>query len=385
MADRPPSPAPAAGTKRETRSGAHRPPKRFELRASVRERDVDVELEVAAGETVALLGPNGAGKSTLLALAAGLIAADSGQARLGDRVLFEVDAGGRRRARRPHERGVALLAQEALLFPNLTARDNVAFGPRSRGTTRREARRVADEWLGRVGAAELADRKPAELSGGQAQRIAVARALAGDPELLLLDEPMAALDASVVPALRRLLRDALAGRTTIIVTHDALDAVTLADRVALIEDGRVVDSGRTRDVLERPTTPFAARLAGLNLLVGTLEAGGAVRTDTGDLLRAAPSAGAEGSAPGSRVGVAVRPSRVAVWSDPPASAFASTSGENAISGIVNDLEPRDDGIRIHAGAIAADVSPSVVADLDLEPGTWARFTFAEADATYFPL
>ena len=152
----------------------------------------------------------------------------------------------------PHDRGVALLAQEPLLFPHLSALDNVAFGPRSIGEARSKAHALAEHWLGEVDAAQYADRKPAQLSGGQAQRIAVARALAADPRLLLLDEPMAALDVAVAPAVRQMLRQVLADRSAVIVTHDVLDALLLADRVLVMEDGHVVEEGPTAELLARP-------------------------------------------------------------------------------------------------------------------------------------
>ena len=175
----------------------------------------------------------------------------------------------------PHRRRIALLAQEPLLFPHLSVLDNVAFGPRSAGAGRSESRGRAREWLEEVGIGDLADRRPAQLSGGQAQRAAVARALAAEPDLLLLDEPMAALDVAVTPALRQTLRRVLAERTCVVVTHDVLDALLLADRVLVLEGGRVVEQGPTREVLTRPRSAFAARLAGLNLVVGTWSDGGA--------------------------------------------------------------------------------------------------------------
>ena len=169
---------------------------------------------LGAGETVAVLGPNGAGKSTLLSIIAGLLRPDAGRAELdGDRVLFDLGAGRAHLDAPPHPRGTALLAQEPLLFPHLSALDNVAFGPRSAGASSAAARETARHWLAEVDAAALADRRPGQLSGGQAQRVAVARALAADPELLLLDEPMAALDIHAAPLLRRLLKRVLAGRT----------------------------------------------------------------------------------------------------------------------------------------------------------------------------
>lgn len=224
---------------------------RLHLHAVIPQRGIDVTLDVAAGETVALTGPNGAGKSSILGVIAGLLRPDEGEVRLGDRVLDNTP---------PHARGVALLAQDPLLFPHLSVLANVAFAPRARGVHRRQANELATRHLTEVGAEMLAGRRPTEISGGQAQRVAVARALAADPELLLLDEPMASLDVDVRPALRQTLRNALEDRTAIIVTHDAADARALADRVVVIEHGRIVEDGPTEQVLEHPQSGFAVRL-----------------------------------------------------------------------------------------------------------------------------
>ena len=207
------------------------------LQATVRDRRFDVGLSLQPGQVVAVLGANGAGKSTLLALIAGLLRPDSGRIDLDGHTLVDTAVG---TWTPPHQRGVVLLAQEALLFPHLSAAANVAFGPRSRGLGARAAQARATQWLTAVDAVELADRRPSQLSGGQAQRIAIARALATDPALLLLDEPMAALDVAVAPALRLLLRSVLrgTGRTALLVTHDILDALSLADRVVVMEDGQ---------------------------------------------------------------------------------------------------------------------------------------------------
>ena len=227
-------------------------------------------VEVADGETLALLGPNGAGKSTLLGVLAGLVRPDHGRVVLDGEVLTDVGPGRPGLMVAPHARRTALLGQDALLFPHLDALENVAFGPRSAGTARRTARADAQRWLDEVGVGELSGRRPSQLSGGQAQRVAVARALAADPRVLLLDEPMAALDVAVQPALRQMLRRVLADRTAIVVTHDPLDALLLADRVVVLEAGRVVEDGPSREVLSRPRSAFAARLAGLNLVRGTV-------------------------------------------------------------------------------------------------------------------
>ena len=203
----------------------------FSLSFTVAERDVDVAFDVAAGETLAVLGPNGSGKSTALDVTAGLVAPDSGRVELDGRVLTDVSAGVRVP---PHARRTALLGQEPLLFPHLDALENVAFGPRSAGTPRAAARTSAQRWLDEVGVGDLAGRRPSQLSGGQAQRVAVARALAAEPSLLLLDEPLAALDVAVLPALRQTLRRVLSDRTVVVVTHDPLDALLLADRVVVL-------------------------------------------------------------------------------------------------------------------------------------------------------
>ncbi|MFI9507509.1 sulfate/molybdate ABC transporter ATP-binding protein [Nocardia sp. NPDC052566] len=246
----------------------------LEVVARLADRDLDVEIEVAAGEVLAVLGPNGAGKSTLLEIVSGLVVPDAGRVRLGARTLTDT---AKSVVVPPHRRGISLLAQDSLLFPHLTVAQNVAFGPRSRGARAAAARTIARDWLAAVDATEFAERKPGQLSGGQAQRVALARALAVDPHLLLLDEPMAALDVAVAPAMRALLRRVLRDhsptdtrtRSAILVTHDIIDALTLADRLVVIESGRVVESGPVATVLARPRSSFAARIAGVNLIVGT--------------------------------------------------------------------------------------------------------------------
>lgn len=245
------------------------------LRVAVRlaERGLDVELTVGPGEVLAVLGPNGAGKSTLLDIVAGLLPPDGGEVRLAGRVLTDVAKG---IAVPPHRRGVSLLAQDPLLFPHLSVAANVAFGLRSRGLGGRAAAEIAREWLRAVDATELAARGPGGLSGGQAQRVALARALAVQPRLILLDEPMAALDVTVAPAMRALLHRVLRepARNThapsaVLVTHDIVDALTLADRVVVLESGRIVEQGPVGEVLSRPRSTFAAHIAGVNLLMGT--------------------------------------------------------------------------------------------------------------------
>ncbi|GAB2967121.1 ABC transporter ATP-binding protein [Frigoribacterium salinisoli] len=223
--------------------------------------EVAADLTVGPGEVLCLLGPNGAGKSTVLAALAGLVAGPGTRVQLGDELLDDVDAG---RHVAPPDRRVGLVFQDHRLFPHLTALENVAFGLRATGTRRQEAHRTAAEELARAGLAPLRDRRPSALSGGQAQRVALARALVVRPRLLLLDEPLAALDAEARVATRAVLREVLAGQPTptVLVSHDPVDAVALADRVLVLDRGQVVQGGPPAAVLADPWSPYVASLAG---------------------------------------------------------------------------------------------------------------------------
>ena len=337
----------------------------------VEHRDVEIAFEVAAGETVAILGPNGAGKSTTLDVVGGLLRPDAGRV-----VLDGEELTGDRRWVPPHARRTALLAQDPLLFPHLSVLENVALGARSRGAGRAAARETALAWLGEVDATELAERRPAQLSGGQAQRVAVARALAADPRLLLLDEPMAALDIAVAPALRQLLRTVLADRTAVIVTHHVLDALLLADRVVVLEDGRVVEQGPAGVVLSRPRSAFAARFAGLNLVSGVATRDGVRRPD-GSVLHGTPTDPAP--ADGSEAVAVFRPSAVAVHREPPGG-----SPRNVLSVRLDELEPLGDVVRVRAGDLAADVTVAAVAELGLAPGQEASFVVKATEVDVYP-
>ncbi|WP_219995722.1 ATP-binding cassette domain-containing protein [Schumannella sp. 10F1B-5-1] len=221
---------------------------------------VDARLTAPGGTTLALLGANGVGKSTLLQAIAGILPLDAGRVAVGDRTLADAATG---RETPIAERRVGVVFQDYLLFPHLTVLDNVAFGPRSRGLGRREARARARDWLDRVGLAEAADRHPDQVSGGQAQRVAVARALASEPDLLLLDEPLAALDAET----RVDMRDELAGHLArfagpaIVITHSRADAVALAADAVVLDGGRVSQAGSLAEVLDAPMSGFARRFA----------------------------------------------------------------------------------------------------------------------------
>ncbi|MFC8041640.1 sulfate/molybdate ABC transporter ATP-binding protein [Paenarthrobacter sp. NPDC057355] len=353
----------------------------FEMRARLKARNFDMSVSLDDGETVAILGPNGAGKSTLLGVIAGLLRPDSGSAAIAGRQLFRLDAG-TRQWDPPHLRGIALLAQEALLFPHLTALDNVAFGPRSAGASKAAAREAAHRWLAAVDALPLADRRPAQLSGGQAQRVAVARALAAEPELLLLDEPMSALDIHAAPMLRRVLKRVLEGRKAIIVTHDVLDAYMLADRVIVVENGRIVEEGPTRQVLERPRSHFAAGLAGLNLVTGSLSREG-ITTPDGRVF-AGQHDPDWSPVPGQAGVAAFPPSSVSVFLGD-----VHGSPRNSFPVTITDLEPHGDQIRVRAGAgsdgtLSADITPAASADLGLVPGMEVRFVVKSALVSVYP-
>ncbi|CCG05628.1 ABC transporter ATP-binding protein [Blastococcus saxobsidens] len=333
------------------------------VRGSLR---LQVELTVADGEVLALLGPNGAGKSTFVRILAGLLRPDRGRVVVDgevwdDGVTF-VPA---------HRRGLGMVFQDALLFPHLSVADNVAFGLRTRGTRRGAARERATDWLARVGLEGLGDRRPAELSGGQAQRAALARALVGDPSLLLLDEPLSALDARTRLAVRAELRRHLAGfaGSTVLVTHDPVDALALADRVVVVEEGCVVQTGTPVEVSRRPRTDYVARLVGLALLPGTGD-GTLVRLDGGGTVAVAE----ETSGP---VFAAVRPESVALYSTRP-----EGSPRNVWPAQVVGATPHGATVRCElAGEVplVADVTAASFAEMGLAPGAevWASVKASE--------
>jgi len=332
--------------------------------------DLRVALDAADGQTIAVLGPNGAGKTTLLRALAGLVPLDAGVVRVDGEVMDDPAA---RAFVVPERRSVGVVFQDYLLFPHLSALDNVAFGLRSRGVTRAEARRRAHDWLARVGLDDRAAVKPSVLSGGQQQRVALARALVTEPRLLLLDEPLAALDAGTRAVLRRELRTHLAtvGGARVLVTHDLLDAVALADRLVVLEHGRVAQTGTVQEVAQRPRSRYVADLVGVNLLPGkaagvevTLDGGG--RVVTGD-----PVAG--------DVYVAIQPHSVSVHRARP-----EGSPRNVWGGRVKGIDLLGDRVRIHIDgevAIVAEVTPAALADLGLHDDSelWASVKATEVD------
>jgi molybdate transport system ATP-binding protein len=219
--------------------------------------ELTVDLEVSDGEVVVVVGPNGAGKSTLLRLLAGLLPATTGRVALDDEVVDDGVAG---ILVPPERRRCGVVFQDGLLFPHLSVLENAAFGLRRQGVSRAEARRRAQGWLDAVGVGDLAAEAPERLSGGQAQRAALARALASGPRHLLLDEPTSALDVEIRAAVRGLLAEHLGsfGGSCVVVSHDPADARAVADRLVVLEAGRVVQDGPVADVLADPATTWTA-------------------------------------------------------------------------------------------------------------------------------
>lgn len=348
------------------------------LRATLGLRRADFELTAALriepGEVVALVGPNGAGKSTVLRTLAGLLRLDRGRVEVGDEVVSDPT---RDLHREPHQRRIGVVFQDYLLFPHLTVLENVAFGPRAQGLTRLVAYQRARGWLDRMGVADLAGARPHAISGGQAQRVALARALATEPDLLLLDEPLAALDARTRLLIRSELRRHLVefAGAVLVVTHDPVDAAVLADRLVVLEEGRVVQEGTPREVARRPRTDYVARLVGLNLLVGRgverrvhLPGGGWVEVTS-------PIRGP--------VYVAFRPAAVSLFVTRP-----DGSPRNVWPGRVASLEPQGEGVRVEvadvpdpASSVLAEVTARAVADLDLRPGrdVWVAVKASEIE------
>lgn len=331
---------------------------------------LDIELRIEPGETVALLGPNGAGKSTAVEALAGIHQLDGGRIVLDGRVL---DDPARDVFVPPEQRRVGVVFQDYLLFDHLSVAGNVMFGPLAAGMKRTEARRVAGEWLERLGIDGFADRHPPSLSGGQAQRVALARALASGPELLLLDEALAALDVDTRSTLRRVLAEHLSAfdGPRLLITHDPTDAFLLADRIAVVEGGRLTQVGSGEDIRRRPATPYVAAVAGTNLLRGTNTSGALRLRDRALVLQTADSH-TEGA-----VLITIHPTAIALHLEQP-----SGSPRNTWPTTVAAIEPMGDTARITLGdplPLGVDITAASVAALELRPGSaiWASVKATE--------
>ncbi|MBB1483874.1 ATP-binding cassette domain-containing protein [Tessaracoccus sp. MC1865] len=328
------------------------------IEATVAARGLDLAVGIPEGGTVAVVGPNGAGKSSLIHLIAGSLAPDTGSVTMLGRT---VSAPGRMLP--AHRRRLGYLEQRALLFPHLTVLENVAYGPRSRGASKVEAQERAARELAEIGLGELGQRRPAQLSGGQAQRVALARALAIDPDVMLLDEPFAALDATVTPELRRLLRARLRGLTTVLVTHDFLDVVSLADHVIELGKGSVVGGGAVEDVAQGPSSEFLAHFVGLNLLRGVIDDDGALALGEG----VAVAGLAEHGLTRGEARAVFPPTAVSVFRTAP-----HGSPRNVLPAVVELVEDRWPVqrviLRVAGHRLAADLTPEAVREMALAPG-----------------
>ncbi|WP_405443090.1 ABC transporter permease [Streptomyces niveus] len=324
-------------------------------------------LDAEPGTTIAVVGPNGAGKTTLLRALLGLTPRAHAELRLG---ALDVTA------LPPHRRGVAWVPQDGALFPHLSALSNTAYGLRAQGVGRAEARRSAQLWLDRLGVGHLAHRRPAQVSGGQAQRVALARALATDPRLLLLDEPLAALDQTTRARVRHTLRSHLEGfgGVCLMVTHDPVEAVSLADRVLVLDEGRVVQDAPPADVTRRPRSPWVARMLGRNAWPGTATADGLALTDGGLLVVADPPP------PGTRALAIIAPEAVSVHRDRP-----SGSPRNVWPGTVREITSSGSRLRVlitseQAPDLVAEITPQAAVELGLADGVpvWTSVKATEA-------
>ncbi|MFF3242157.1 ABC transporter permease [Streptomyces sp. NPDC002870] len=327
----------------------------------------ELTLDAEPGTTIAVVGPNGAGKTTLLRALLGLTPRAHAALRLGDADVTGLP---------PHRRGVAWVPQDGALFPHLSALGNTAYGLRAHGVPRAEARRTAQGWLDRLGVGHLAHRRPAQLSGGQAQRVALARALAARPRLLLLDEPLAALDQTTRAHVRHTLRTHLDGfgGVCLIVTHDPVEAVSLADRVLVLDEGRALQDAPPAEVTRHPRSPWVARMLGRNAWPGTATADGLALPGGGHLVVADPlPVGTEALA-------IIAPEAVAVHRDRPGG-----SPRNVWPGTVREITATGSRLRIliaspQAPDLVAEITPQAAAELGLADGTsvWTSVKATEA-------
>ncbi|MGQ0670658.1 MAG: ABC transporter ATP-binding protein [Actinomycetota bacterium] len=351
------------------------------LDVDIRTRRGNFELEAAfaarPGETVALLGPNGAGKSTLVATLAGLLPPEAGRVTLDGKVLDDAATG---HHVAPEDRPVGVVFQDGVLFPHLSSLENVAFPLRARRVAKDEARERAMELLDRLGVAGRSAARPAEISGGEAQRVALARALVHRPRLLLLDEPLASLDVQARSLIRGLVKRALADfpGVRLLITHDPVEAMTLADRLVLLEGGEITQQGTAAEIRDAPRTPYAAELVGLNLFSGRLkpldEGAGRIATADGEVIVAWPAGVEE---PVEDVIGLLRPVDVSLHV-----AHPEGSARNVVRGTIASISLEGERARVRLASsppLVAEVTLGSVSRLGLVEGAsaWASFKAVE--------
>jgi molybdate transport system ATP-binding protein len=337
----------------------------LDIAVALRTLRLDLALEVGR-ETVALVGPSGAGKTTVLRAIAGLVRPDRGRIALGPAVWLDTE---RRIDRPPEERSVGYVFQDYALFPHLSVRKNVAFG----GVER------VDELLERLGIEQLAGARPADISGGERQRVALARALAREPAVLLLDEPLSALDAHTRNAVRAELQELLreVRLPTLLVTHDFEDAAALAHRIGVVLDGKLLQMGTAADLVLEPADPFVASLTGSVLLPGRARAGPdgltEVELDDGTLVYSAERGVG-------RVGVVVHP-----WEITLARSVPADSARNHLRAPIAAVVPDGDRVRVRVGPLTAEVTAAAARELELAPGVPVVASFKATGARLVPL
>ncbi|MCU1375473.1 MAG: transporter ATP-binding protein [Actinomycetia bacterium] len=347
----------------------------LELSIGVQLGGLDLAVDLTVGdEVVAILGPNGAGKSTLLRAIAGLRPVDAGRITIDGRVVDDATAG---TFVPPQQRPIGMVFQDHLLFPFLSARDNVAFALRARKVPKAEALRRADAWLARVGLDDRGGARPSELSGGQAQRVALARAIVSEPRVLLLDEPLAALDAGARIDVRRELRDHLDQSTgaRLIVTHDPIDASILADRVVILEHGRIVQEGSMAAITTHPRSRYVADLVGINLYRGTARHGVVTIGPGAELLIADQDVTGD-------VHVVLHPRAVTLHLDDPGG-----SARNHWRGTISEIDHLGDLVRVRVEGplpIVAEVTRAAVQDLGLDVGRAVTATAKASEVHVHP-
>lgn len=337
----------------------------LDIAVALRTLRLDLALEVGR-ETVALVGPSGAGKTTVLRAIAGLVRPDRGRIALGPAVWLDTE---RRIDRPPEERSVGYVFQDYALFPHLSVRKNVAFG----GVER------VDELLERFAIEQLAGSRPAEISGGERQRVALARALARGPAVLLLDEPLSALDAHTRNAVRAELQELLreVRLPTLLVTHDFEDAAALADRIGVVLDGKLLQMGTAAELVLEPADPFVASLTGSVLLPGRARAGPdgltEVELDDGTLVYSAERGVG-------RVGVVVHP-----WEITLARSAPTDSARNHLRAPIAAVVPDGDRVRVRVGPLTAEITAAAARELELAPGVPVVASFKATGARLVPL
>jgi molybdenum ABC transporter ATP-binding protein len=314
-------------------------------------RSYDLELSLDVGATVALVGPSGSGKTTILHVIAGLTRPRAGRVAVDDDIWFDSHSG---RELPPEQRRVGLVFQEYALFPHMTVRQNIEYA-------RRES---ADEYLERFRISHLESARPGQLSGGERQRVALARALARGPQVLLLDEPLSALDAHTKTSVRAELHELLAGLDipVVLVTHDFEDAAALADQVSVIVDGKLRQTGRPGELLAEPADAFVASFTGANLLHGHAEpasngsSSARVSLDDGTVVATADPAHGY-------VALAVYPWDITVAATPP-----NDSAINVIHAPIRSIAEFGNRARLAVGPVTAEITTESLTRLGLKPG-----------------